>query len=238
MGLFVGNNGPFLRSRKHTFWPPPKCQGPLSMLSRYVLSSIMVWNAGVGLWWAATAEIFKSHHPLAICHKKSRLWSVPPSSNDGGRLILKCGKSLCVSQPKGVPTPDLHPRPPDLHAHNIIANTPSKLMVWGGAFGNPLPGREFLPAHLGTLLHKLSVQGCLVCLTKAPDYLKAGLFSSFYWEQGFDKVLESSRTLKPFEGFRRCAILGNGPLGSSPHLQKFPFSCMFINNFRGKKHRG
>ena len=27
------------------------------------------------------------------------------------------------------------------------------------------------------------------------------LFSSFFWEQGFDKVRESSRTLELFEGF-------------------------------------
>jgi hypothetical protein len=30
---------------------------------------------------------------------------------------------------------------------------------------------------------------------------RSGLFSSFVWEQGFDKVCESSRTLKLFEGF-------------------------------------
>ena len=29
----------------------------------------------------------------------------------------------------------------------------------------------------------------------------AGLFGSFFWEQGFDKVRESSRTLELFEGF-------------------------------------
>jgi len=30
---------------------------------------------------------------------------------------------------------------------------------------------------------------------------RSGLFSSFFWEQGFDKVRESSRTLELFEGF-------------------------------------
>jgi hypothetical protein len=29
----------------------------------------------------------------------------------------------------------------------------------------------------------------------------AGLFSSFYWKQGFDKVRERSRTLEQFEQF-------------------------------------
>ena len=31
------------------------------MLPWYALSSIMVWNAGVGPWLAATAEIFLCH---------------------------------------------------------------------------------------------------------------------------------------------------------------------------------
>ena len=35
----------------------------------------------------------------------------------------------------------------------------------------------------------------------ALDYKTAGLFSSFFWEQEFDKVCESSRTLELFEGF-------------------------------------
>jgi len=29
------------------------------MLPRHALSNFMVWNAGVGPWWAATAEILK-----------------------------------------------------------------------------------------------------------------------------------------------------------------------------------
>ena len=65
--------------------------------------------------------------------------------------------------PKGGPKPDLDPRPPDLHqnVHNIIANTPGKLMAPEGSFGNPLSDRDFHPAHLGTSRHKLSVQRCL-----------------------------------------------------------------------------
>jgi hypothetical protein len=51
----------FWKPWKQAFWPSPECREPSSMLPRHALSSIMVWNAGVGPWWAATAEIFKSH---------------------------------------------------------------------------------------------------------------------------------------------------------------------------------
>jgi hypothetical protein len=51
----------FWKPWKHAFWPLPECQRPFSMRSRHVLFGIMVWNAGVGPWWAATAEIFKCH---------------------------------------------------------------------------------------------------------------------------------------------------------------------------------
>jgi hypothetical protein len=55
----------FWKPRKHAFWPSPKCQEPFSMLPRHTLSSFMVWNAGAGSWWAATAEIFSpSEHKL------------------------------------------------------------------------------------------------------------------------------------------------------------------------------
>ena len=62
----------------------------------------------------------------------------------------------------------------------------------------------------------------------------AGLFSSFF---GSKSSIKSVRVLEPSTVQRvRCAILGNGPLGSSPHLQIFPISCVyFINNYRGKK---
>jgi len=46
---------------KQAFWPSPECREPFSMLPRLALSSVMVWNAGVGPWWAATAEIFISY---------------------------------------------------------------------------------------------------------------------------------------------------------------------------------
>ena len=60
----------FWKPRKHAFWPSPECREPFSMLPRHALSSFMVWNAGFGPWWSATAEI-----------KKNRLWSAPPSKN-------------------------------------------------------------------------------------------------------------------------------------------------------------
>ena len=49
----------FWKPRNYAFWPSPESQEPFSLLPRHVLSSFMVWNAGVGPWWAATAEIFK-----------------------------------------------------------------------------------------------------------------------------------------------------------------------------------
>ena len=51
----------FWKPWKHASRPPPECQEPFSMLPRRALSSFMVWNAGVGPWWAATAEIFKGY---------------------------------------------------------------------------------------------------------------------------------------------------------------------------------
>ena len=44
----------------HTFWPPPGCRESFSMLPGHALSSIMVWDAGDGPWWAATVKIYKS----------------------------------------------------------------------------------------------------------------------------------------------------------------------------------
>jgi len=57
----------FWKPQKHAFWPSPECREPFSMLPTHTLSSFMVWNAGVGPWWAATAEIIK-----ILC-----LWSAP-----------------------------------------------------------------------------------------------------------------------------------------------------------------
>jgi len=37
------------------------------MLPRHTLSSFMVWRAGVGPWWAATAEIFKIYTLSLLC---------------------------------------------------------------------------------------------------------------------------------------------------------------------------
>ena len=51
----------FWKPWKHASWPPPECREPFSMLPRHALSSFIVWNAGVGPWWAATAEIFKGY---------------------------------------------------------------------------------------------------------------------------------------------------------------------------------
>ena len=48
----------FWKPWKHASWSPPECREPFIMLPRRALSSFMVWNAGVGPWWATTAEIF------------------------------------------------------------------------------------------------------------------------------------------------------------------------------------
>jgi len=58
----------FWKPWKQAFWPPPECREPFSVLPRHALSSIMVWNAGVGPWWAATAEIFNSYELKFHCH--------------------------------------------------------------------------------------------------------------------------------------------------------------------------
>ena len=51
---------------------------------------------------------------------------------------------------------------------------------------------------------------------------KAGLFGSFFWEQGFDKIRESSRTLELFEGFdMQIQFLEKGPLGFPNRLKIF-----------------
>ena len=53
-----------------------------------------------------------------------------------------------------------------------------------------------LGVHMRVFVHvncQVTLANCIHC--------KAGLFSSFVWEQGFVKVRESSRTLELFEGF-------------------------------------
>jgi hypothetical protein len=47
----------FRKPWKHAFWPSPECREPFSMLPRHTLSGFMVWNAGDGPWWAATADV-------------------------------------------------------------------------------------------------------------------------------------------------------------------------------------
>ena len=51
------------------------------------------------------------------------------------------------------------------------------------------------PAHRGLHLQFCYAEVGFVCVCFA------GLFSSTFWEQGFDKVRESSRTLELFEQF-------------------------------------
>ena len=70
----------------------------------------------------------------------------------------------------------------------------------------------------------------LVCFTFYP-----GLFSSFFGSKGsvkFAKVLESSNCSKG-----SMCNLGNGPLGSSPHLQIFPISCVCLYSRKRRTFR-
>jgi len=65
MGLFAGQKWcNFWKPWKHAFWPSPECREPFSIRPRHALSSIMIWNAGDGPWWAPTAEIFKKQGPV------------------------------------------------------------------------------------------------------------------------------------------------------------------------------
>ena len=63
---------------------------------------------------------------------------------------------------------------------------------------------------------------------------KAGLFSSFFWEQGFDKFCERSKTLELFEGFKEQ--FWETALELLPPPLNLPnWLCMLINHYRGKK---
>ena len=149
----------FWKPWKHASWPPPECREPFSMLPRHTLSSLMVWNAGAGPWWAATAEIFKIYkslispsehrllrqttpderynktqdkHIIVYIFNRAQQNNCDPKRFSGCRLI----KTRTFSLTKGGTKPDLHPRPPDLHQNvpNIIANTPGKLLAPEGSF--------------------------------------------------------------------------------------------------------
>jgi hypothetical protein len=83
----------------------------------------MVWNAGVRPWWAATAEIFKSHLLLTFAVDPFQRHAKPTLTNNMQRKVnfvfhlgggtnqsslfktsllprldsINCGKSLCIS---------------------------------------------------------------------------------------------------------------------------------------------
>ena len=72
MGLFAGQKWCISGNPEYrAYWPSPEYREPFSMLPRHALSNFMVWNAVVGPWWAATAEIFKmviTVPALLYCH--------------------------------------------------------------------------------------------------------------------------------------------------------------------------
>jgi hypothetical protein len=93
--------------------------------------------------------------PLYICMRTAK-----ESRPQTAQWLMPDCKSR-FSLPKGGPNPDLHPRPPDLGwGPQYYCNTPGKLMAPGRSFWKSISGWDFHPAHLGTHLHKLSVQGC------------------------------------------------------------------------------
>ena len=55
----------FWKPWKHGVWTPSEHQELFSIILRGVLSSFMAWDAGGGLWWAATAEIFSKYAIIA-----------------------------------------------------------------------------------------------------------------------------------------------------------------------------
>ena len=68
MGLFAGQKWCISGNPEYrAYWPSPEYREPFSMLPRHALSSFIVWNAGVGPWWAATAEIFKGYGFKSHC---------------------------------------------------------------------------------------------------------------------------------------------------------------------------
>ena len=79
----------FWKPWKHASWPPPECREPFSMLPRHTLSSLMVWNAGAGPWWAATAEIFKIYKSLISPSEQIPIWQTMPGELFNKTQIIK-----------------------------------------------------------------------------------------------------------------------------------------------------
>jgi len=63
---------PFWKPRKHAFWPSPEFREPFIMLPRHTLSSIMVWNAGNGLWWQRQLRWIQIHAKFSTCKQHNR----------------------------------------------------------------------------------------------------------------------------------------------------------------------
>jgi hypothetical protein len=138
----------FWKPWKHAFWPPPECQEPFSMLLRHALSSIMVKNAGFGLWWAVTARFQKNISLWSYCSDQ------PLRAQTGyllnGRTILLWldkVKSFYSSAKQTQPQTDYY------KLSNTFQKTRPDLSNVVKAFAL----RRF-PAKRGA---KLSVQGCL-----------------------------------------------------------------------------
>ena len=89
-----------------------------------------------------------------------------------GCLLIKTRTFPCQ---KGVQNRTLTPDPRTFKMSSILLQTPL-VSCWHqrGAFGNPLSGRDFHPAHLYTSRHKLSMQSCSVKSSLRSCILRSG----------------------------------------------------------------
>ena len=151
----------FWKPWKHAFWPPPGCQESFDMLPGHALSSIMVQNAGVGPWWAATAKKTSgSGQHLRVqtvstnkltAFKKANLYftgrhyqyvlGVQQNRRDPKQFSGQC---LIVNRTfpcqKGVQNRTFTPDPRTFTKMSAILLQTPLVSCWhqGGAFGNPL----------------------------------------------------------------------------------------------------
>jgi len=88
----------------------------------------------------------------------------PANNRDSKRFrVCRLKKIRTFPCQKGGPKPDLHPKTPDLHqnVHNIIANTPGKLLAPEGSFWISIFWQGFPPCPPGHLPPQTEYAGVL-----------------------------------------------------------------------------
>ena len=158
----LGKIGAFVKNPEKS-WPLPECQGPLRIHPRDAVPSNMVWNAGGGCLWAATAGILKNYPLLTHflkpnCFKKSQiitftfLLSFVHRINQLGCIGL-CGFfiGLQISLPKGgvhhrTLTPAQAPSP---NRQDITSNVPEFPLALGRSFCKPTFWQGIIPSTAG-----------------------------------------------------------------------------------------